>query len=279
MSSGSDSRPLFERLAPYRLPSVHSNFAYRVPLNGRWVFLKIYGPKTPRLKYEFRRFLGRMGMRQPVEYRTPMARKAFEEETLRRWKAKGFPVPDVLDTPYPEWSALPHLTTTFIEGVTLRERLSGGRLSPEDKGRLLFLLFEEVNRRHEEALAVNDRLLFHVDANTRNILCADDGMIYHVDFDMGRPWEPAIACAAREITKLLTTAAEDMPLTEQKDLYHAFQRAYRHEDVRRFIGKSVYGRPFQGLHRWMDRRKKGKNPRVVTLYDILDRLPPDVISL
>ncbi len=278
MSSRNEPQFFLESLEPYRLSSAHSNFAYRVPLGNRWIFIKIYGPKKPRSKYEARRFLGRMGLRQPVEYRSPEQRKVFEEETIRHWEKAGFTVPDLVDAPFPALSALPHLATTFVEGPTLREQLSGNRLSPEDKMALLSALFDEISRRHERAFAENDRCLFHIDANTRNIICTDGGLICHVDFEMGRPWEPAIVCAAREITKLLTTAAEDMPPPEQRTLDHAFQSAYRHEDVRRFIGRSVYGRPFQRIHRWMDSRKKDKNPRAVTLYDILDRFPPGVIS-
>ena len=278
MSSRNEPRFFLESLAPYRLPSAHSNFAYRVPLENRWIFLKVYGPKKPRSKYEIRQFLGRMGLRQPVEYRSPEERKAFEEETLRHWKGGGFTVPDVVDAPFPELSALPHLATTFIEGPTLREQLSGSRLSPEDKKALLSALFDEVARRHDRAFTKNDRWLFHIDANTRNIICTDGGHICHVDFEMGRPWESAITCAAREITKLLMTVAEDMPPSERRILYHAFQSTYRHDEVRRFIGKSVYGRPFQGIHRWMSSRRKEKDPRAVTLYDILDHLPPGVIS-
>jgi len=69
-----------------------------------------------------------------------------------------------------------------------------------------------------------------------------------------------------------------MPPPERRILYHAFQSTYRHEEVRRFIGKSVYGRPFQVIHRWKDSRKKEKNPGAVTLYDILDHLPPGVMA-
>jgi len=68
-----------------------------------------------------------------------------------------------------------------------------------------------------------------------------------------------------------------MPPPERRILYHAFQSTYHHDEVRGFIGKSVYGRPFQGIHRWKDSRKKEKDPRAVTLYDILDQLPPGVI--
>jgi len=167
MSSRNESRSFLESLAPYRLPSAHSNFAYRVPLENRWIFLKIYGPKKPRSKYEIRQFLGRMGLRQPVEYRSPEERQSFEQETLRHWKETGFTVPEVIDAPFPELSALPHLATTFVEGPTLREQLSRSRLSPEDKKVLLSALFDEVARRHDRAFAENDRWLFHIDANTR----------------------------------------------------------------------------------------------------------------
>jgi hypothetical protein len=273
MSSRNNPRTFLESLAPYRLPSVHSNLAYRVPLGNRWIFLKIYGPKKPRSKYEIRRILGRMGMRQPVEYQSPGQRKSFEEETLRRWKEKGYAVPELLASPFPELSRLPHLSTTFLEGCTLRERLTGNRISVEDKKSLLSSLFNETARRHGQAITENDRWLFHIDANTRNIIYRrDPDLIYHVDFEMGRRWECTIDCAAREILKLLITAAEDMKPEERTVLYQAFQSAYPHEEVYRFIRKSVCGRYFQGIHRWKDRRKKEKNSRRVTVYDILDHI-------
>jgi hypothetical protein len=279
MSSRNNPPTFLESLAPYRLPSVHSNPAYRVPLENRWIFLKIYGPKKPRWKYEIRRLLGRMGLRQPVEYQSPGQRKSFEEETLRRWKEKGYAVPEILASPFPELSALPHLSTTFLEGCTLGERLTSGRISVEEKRNLLSYLFEETARRHGQAITENDRWLFHIDANTRNILYdMDHDRFYHVDFEMGRHWESTIACAAREILKLLTTAAEDMKPTERTILYQAFQSAYPHEEVYRFLRENVYGRPFQGIHRWKDRRKKEKNPRRVTVYDILDHICRRVTS-
>jgi len=207
------------------------------------------------------------------QLRIPRSAGKFEEETLRRWKEKGYAVPEILTSPFPELSALPHLSTTFLEGSTLRECLTTSRLSLEYKNNLLSSLFKEIARRHDQAFMENDRWLFHIDANTRNIICTDSDRICHVDFEMGRHWESTIACAAREILKLLSTAAGDMKPPERTILYQAFQGAYPHEEVNRFIRKSVYGRPLQGIHRWRNKRKKEKNPRAVTVYDILDQIP------
>jgi len=278
MSSRNDPRTFLESLTPYRLPSAHSNFAYRVPLGRTWVFLKVYGLKKPRSKYEIRQFLGLMGLRQPVEYRSPKERKSFEEKTLRHWKEAGFIVPDVMDSPFPELSALPYLATTFIEGSTLRELLVSSRLSVEDKKALLSSLFDEIARRHERAFSENDWWLFHIDANTRNIIYTNHDRICHVDFEMGRPWESTTACAAREITKLLITSAEEISPPEREILFQSFQNAYPHQEVLDIIRQSVYSRSFQLIHRWNDTRRKNRNPQAVTLYDILDHLPSRVTS-
>ncbi len=262
----SGRRDFLNRLAPYALKSVHSNEAFRVPLNGRSVFVKVYGPKKPRFSYELRCLLNRIGVRQPIEYLPPRKRKAFEEDCLRRWRERGFPVPEVLASPFPEYEAVPHLSTTFVEGVTLRRLLHQGYSSCRD---LLQDFFEDLSQRHRLAFLTRDSLLFHIDANTQNILVADR-RFYHVDFEMGRPWETPMECACREVSKLLVSLGEDLKPEERELVFALFKKSYGSNDLLDTLAGSVNQRPFQKLHRWRNERKKARNPRRVTLYDIAD---------
>jgi len=254
------------RLAPYSLKSVHSNKAYRIPLDGSSVFLKVYGPKKPRFIYEIRCLVNRMGLRQPIEYLSPRKRKAFEEACLKHWREKGFPAPEALPSPFPEFDEIPHLATTFIEGVTLRRVLAEENSSKSD---LLENFFVEILKRHQLAFRTQDNLLFHPDANTQNILVVKN-QFYHVDFEMGRPWESPMESACREISKLLISMGEDLKHTERKRIYALFKKCYQNKELFDCLHKSVIDRPFQKLHRWRDEQKKSKDPRRVTLYDILD---------
>lgn len=262
----SGRRDFLNRLAPYALKSVHSNDAFRVPCNGISVFVKVYGPKQPRFSYEIRCLLNRVGVRQPIEYLPPRKRKAFEEACLGRWQERGFPVPKVLASPFPEYEAVPHLSTTFVEGVPLRRLLHQGYASCRE---MLRDLFADLSQRHRLAFRTRDPFLFHIDANTQNILVADQ-RVYHVDFEMGRPWEPPMECACREISKLLVSLGEDLKPEERELVFALFKKSYENKDLLDTLARSVNQRPFQKLHRWRNERKKARNPQRVTLYDILD---------
>ncbi len=262
----SGRRDFLNRLAPYALKSLHSNDAFRVPLNGLSVFVKVYGPKKPRFSYEIRCLLDRIGVRQPIEYLPPRKRKAFEEACLRRWRERGFQVPEVVASPFPDYEAVPHLSTTFVEGVTLRRLLNQGYASCRA---LLRDFFEDLSKRHRLAFRTRDPFLFHIDANTQNILVADQ-RFYHVDFEMGRPWETPMECACREVSKLLVSLGEDLKPGERKLVYALFIKSYENKDLLDTLARSVNQRPFQKLHRWRNERKKTRNPQRVTLYDILD---------
>jgi tRNA A-37 threonylcarbamoyl transferase component Bud32 len=268
MYSRNRTRDFLSRLAPYGLKSVHSNEAFRIPQNGRFLFLKVYGPKKPRIFYELRSRLDAIGMRQPIEYRVPPRRKDFEEACLKHWREKGFSVPHLLASPFPEYEGVPHLCTTFIEGVTMKSILSQGYFSAEGR---LDIFFEDLFRRHALAFRTSDTLLFHIDANTQNILEAGN-QFYHVDFEMGRPWERPMECACREITKLLISMSQDLPSGERNPLYRLFKKVYRNRDLLDFLDRSIHRRPFQNVHRWRNRRKKEEDPRRVTLYDLAEAL-------
>ena len=266
MYSRNRESDFLSRLAPYALKFSHSNDAYRIPFNGQFVFVKVYGPKKPRISYEIRKTLNLLGMRQPIEYLSPRDRKACEENYLRHWREKGFCVPDVLVSPFPEYEDIPHLTTTFIEGMTLKMILHEGFSSFKD---LLGNLIEDISKRHDLALKTKNNVLFHIDANTQNILWVKK-QFYHVDFEMGRPWEAPMESACREVSKFLISVGEDLKPEERHSAYTLFKKNYHHSDVLHFLDRSVNQRPFQKLHRRRNEKKKIENPRRVTLYDVMD---------
>jgi len=266
MYSRNRENDFLSKLAPYSLKSVHSNKAYRIPLNNQFFFVKVYGPKKPRFLYEIRSMLNRTGIRQPIEYLSPGKRKFCEEKYLKHWREKGFCVPDVVVTPFTEYEDIPHLATTYVEGKTLKTILSKGFTASQDT---LGNLFTDISNRHKLAIKSGDSFLFHIDANTQNILLAKN-LFYHVDFEMGRPWETTMECAAREISKFLVSMGEDLKPEERNPAYALFKKCYGHHDVLDFLDRSVNRRSFQKLHRWRNEKKKAKNPCRVTLYDITD---------
>ena len=162
------------RLAPYALKFSHSNDAYRIPFNGQFVFVKVYGPKKPRISYEIRKTLNLLGIRQPIEYLSPRQRKTCEENYLKHWRKNGFCVPDVLVSPFPEYEDIPHLTTTFVEGITLRMILRREFSSSKD---LLGNFIEDISKRHQLALKTKDNAFFHIDSNTQNILLVQNTIL------------------------------------------------------------------------------------------------------
>ena len=268
MSSRSSRRDLRNEFEQYRIRSAHTNAAYKVPFDGGHLFVKVYGPKEPRIPYEVRKALGALGIRQPVEYRSPSYRRDFEEKILRHWNDHGYHVPPIVENPFHRLSPLPVLTTRYIEGVTIRDLFRSKRMKTAEREEHLTALFRDTGKRHRVALERGDTRLFHIDANTRNMILAED-TLYHCDFEMGRPWESPVQCAAREILKLLISLIDDMGTSYAEPVCRTFRGIYTEKTVYTGIKKGITGRPFQGIHRSNDRRKKETEPGRVTLYDIL----------
>lgn len=262
---------MLRRIQKYRISSVHTSAAYKIPLGNQFIFLKFYGHKYPRLNYEVRKFVRHIGLRQPIEYCSPIKRKVFEEEILQHWKVNGYNVPSIIDSPLPELLGFPILTTKFIDGMTLRELIREDDIDPKEKEKKLGSLFCEVSNRHQRALLNNDNKLFHIDSNTRNIIFAQEA-IYHVDFEMGRQWESALACASREVLKLLVSIAEEVHPSFKNTMFEIFKDCYRIKEVYQFVNKGIVKRPFQRIHRLRDMKKKRKNPEKITLYDVVNYL-------
>jgi tRNA A-37 threonylcarbamoyl transferase component Bud32 len=271
MSFEKNKNDIAGKFAQYRIISDQTNAAYKIPFKNNFIFLKIYGPKYPRLKYELRKLLSDIGFRQPVEYMSPEKRRTYEAAILAHWKANGYDVPDLIENPFDDLSGFSVLATTFIDGVTLRHVLKSSVMTDEDKANKIAAVFTEMAARHQWAFLNNDNKLFHVDANTRNIIFANTA-IYHVDFEMGRPWEPVLVCATREVLKLLVSIAEDVELFNKEIVFSLFKEHYRRDDVYLKIVESVKERPFQFVHLYNDKRKKMREPHKVTLYEVVHHL-------
>jgi tRNA A-37 threonylcarbamoyl transferase component Bud32 len=190
---------------------------------------------------------------------------------LRHWQHLGYPVPTVFDTASDDPSPVPTLITSFVEGPTLRDVLRDADSAPLSGPDAVTQLYSDMAARHRDALDADDSLLFHVDANTRNIIVAD-GKLFHVDFEMGRPWEDCLTLAVREAMKSLVSIQEDLPEQSRAWVVKVFVESYGLEAVRGEIKSRVLGRPWQALHRRRAERKKAARPGSVSTFDIADLL-------
>ena len=245
------------------------NTTHLLVVSGRKLVLKIYGAKSPRLTYAWRFFLHKAGLPQPIEYRSAWERRDFERCVLQRWKAKGYLVPNIVTSLFPDSIGVPHLFLEHIRGETI-----GMLLAQEGfpcAHHVLKRLFAEMEARHRSALANNEGCLCHVDANARNIIVVGD-VAFHVDFEMGRPWEHPVAWACRENLKLLVSLCEIATGEERQQILTLFRTSYRLPAVLAEMRRGVTGRRWQTIQQWRDRQKKAHSPGKVTLYDIVAAL-------
>lgn len=187
----------------------YSNLLLRTSAGGRDLVIKVYRPKPRTLKFCKYRALALFGLTIPVEYRTEVQRKHFEQMVYRLWQECGFLVPQLYKAP--ELSALVgvgtvHIILEYIPGPTLEVFLRDAARPAREKLEVLDKLFKESRQRHERCLKDQDYRLVHFDSNLRNIIVRD-GTLVNFDFEMGRSNEPLIRSVAREIQKVTVEAA------------------------------------------------------------------------
>ncbi len=192
------------------------------------VFIKTYGPKTPFWKYYFRCTLDFIGLRQPVEYYNKRKRLEFEYQTLKLWISYDLNVPEIIRRN----SLDLHLST--IEGKTLYKIFTESNDIDVD---LIIKLINDVNYRHHLAIKYNKSKLCHVDANLRNIIYSNN-KIFHIDFEMGREYESISMWAQREISKLLISLLNNIPVSERDNVVRLFCNIYKHTSVINSLIKS-----------------------------------------
>jgi tRNA A-37 threonylcarbamoyl transferase component Bud32 len=91
-------------------------------------------------------------------------------------------------------------------------------------------LFSDLNYRHTLAFKHNEPRLCHIDANLRNIMYCNH-KIFHIDFEMGREYEPVNLWAQREVSKLLISLLKHIPSEYRVEVLDLFFEQYRLKDV------------------------------------------------
>jgi|GEM_PF-679662 len=198
------------------------------------------------------------------------ARRGREKLLIEHWKHKGFKVPEICDMEI-ESAAEPYLVTKFIDGPSLRTYLSGAQ--PGEQLEMLSRLFEQMSNRHHIAIETNDERLVQYDANSRNIICAQDGF-YFVDFEaFNRKHLSVEESASIEAATLCRWIAGDIGVKFLEEVVRIMARAYQRDiGLLKLIVARTTARPFQFYHRWKNARHKKKNPAAATKYDVADTL-------
>ena len=191
-------------------------------------FIKTYGAKTPIWKYYSRCALDFIGVRQPVEYYNKRKRLEFEYQTLKLWISYDLNVPEIIR----KNSFNLHLS--IIKGRTLHKIFTESNDIDMD---LVIKLINDLNYRHHLAFKNNEPKLCHVDANLRNIVYSNN-KIFHIDFEMGREYENIGMWAQREISKLLISLLNNIPVSERDNVVRLFCNIYEHNSVINSLIKS-----------------------------------------
>jgi tRNA A-37 threonylcarbamoyl transferase component Bud32 len=198
------------------------------------------------------------------------ARRGREKLLIEHWKHKGFKAPEICDMEI-ESAAEPYLVTKFIDGPSLRAYLPGTQ--PSEQLEAISRLFEQISNRHHIAIETDDEQLVQYDANTRNIICAQDGF-YFVDFESFNRKHLSIAeSASIEAATLCRWIVGDTGVEFLEEVVKIMARAYeRDTGLLNLIVARTTARPFQFYSRWKNARRKRKNPAVATKYDVADTL-------
>ena len=219
------------------------------------------------LRHEGRTFL----VKRYVGENAP-ARRACEAHALKEWQDAGFKVPQVLPLEIPDLADSPYLVMAYLEGPTLQEYLQDPARLLADKLALLVRIFESNCRRQVLARERRQPLLLHPDPNSSNVILAA-GDFYFIDFETPVAGADLEEAAAIETAKFCRWTARDLGRPELPQVAAGLVEAYReHLELLRPIVSRTRGRPFQFFHRWQDARKKRRQPREVTKYDVADAL-------
>lgn len=152
-------------------------------------------------KYLKYRILSLFGIAVPIEFKPARQRRDFEHDTLILWRALGYPVPRVYDSPRFSNLEQPALALEYIEGMTLKEYFNDKSISRDLKINLFNTIIKESRTRHEICLQSGDFRLIKYDSNLGNYIAGKNG-VYFIDFEAGRAKGPLLASITHEITKL-----------------------------------------------------------------------------
>lgn len=216
------------------------------------------------VKYALLRFLGQ---EVPVEYWPPAQRRDFEKTCLSLWLAKGFSAPEVRTLPADFLITSPVLGIALIKGERLDTYLANPDLQTADKLSTIANVFAEMHNRHCMAIFEQNHQLIHYDANLRNLLIVN-GQPVHIDFEMGHLKEHIDKSAAREVKKITLQVINHLDASLSYPVIRLLMAHYQiHHIVRRMVDEELE-RPFQRFHIQRDKKKKKKDPGLITKMDL-----------
>lgn len=203
----------------------------------------------------------------PVEYRLPVQRRNFEEACLNLWRDKGFRVPKVAPVPPEFYDQEPCLGLEYIQGERLDAYLKNSGRSDAQRSVILKTIFTDMSKRHRVAIHENEHRLIHFDINIGNVIIQEDHPI-HIDFEMGHLREPINRSAAREVLLMGLEVANLLGRSYVSDISELLLVHYDIPHILQRILGDVLKTRFQALHRRNDRKRKVRNPDLVTKYDL-----------
>lgn len=190
---------------------------------------------------------------------------------LNHWNELGFNAPKIVGKKI-ECIKEPYLVTSFIEGPSLREYLSGNSCSLKEKLELLTSFFKEMDHRHKLAINSNDPDIAHHDPSTGNVILAEN-RFYFIDFETPRKKRSVVELASIEVATICRWIVRDLGIDYVQEVLKRMVAVYKGQDnLLKPIVKRTSGRPFQFYHRRKNHRRKIANPNDITKYDIADTL-------
>lgn len=199
-----------------------------------------------------------------------LQRRDCEREMLGYWNGRGIRTPHVYAIPLRGISD-PYLVFEFLAGQSLRDYLAGGTPRAE-KLRMVGSVYADVRRRHLLAIANQDLRLFHPDPNTGNILIDGESSLSWIDLETTRTDADPLDAAAFEIAKLTRWIVRDLSRESLAEVVRTIGESYSLPDVLRRMCRQTLDRRWQFWHRWRDRRRKRRDPQLVTKYDLVDAI-------
>jgi SAM-dependent methyltransferase/tRNA A-37 threonylcarbamoyl transferase component Bud32 len=238
--------------------------------SGRMV-VKQYRRKTLQGKMIIYTLLRKFGRDVPIEYLSPAQRRNFEHECLTLWRAKGFRVPEILPVPEHLRPTTPHIGLAVVPGERLDHFLADPSRSSDDKLALVANIYEEMRRRHCDAVFEQNHRLVHYDANLRNFIIIENQPV-HIDFEMGHLGEAIEKSAAREVKKFTLQILNILKAEYADQVIQLLLRRYNIISIIRRMIDEELKRHFFSIHLSRDQKRKRRRPGLLTKIDLAAKL-------
>lgn len=255
----------------FRIPVTSTNRLYLVPHGTEKVVVKVFSDAAHRKPAWLEQLLPH-SERHATRTASASQRCQNERRLLAHWKSRNQCVPAIVD-----WlpSGLPAdrtLVMQWVDRPSLRTILQDPGLPDSHKSAVVHRVFQEMASRHKLALDTHDPRLAHLDANTGNVLVAEE-VTFRIDLEGICEAAPLVPLLASEVTKLCRWIARDWRPEKLPSIIESLTGLYVQTPVILQVAVEQTCRgPFEWLHRLRDRRKKTRNPAEVTKFDVVDAI-------